>query len=362
MTKKPFVGQRVLANGLLDLIHTDIYGPLNTLARGGFSYFITFTDYHSQYGYVYLIMYKFEAFGSVGKRRNRTLLDMVRSMMSFTELPLSFLGYALETAAKLLNMGHPRWYPRRHTRYGMASQRPTIFLEKGFSVDNRQDGVLLEESSEPPQQNNTTSFEPSVPTDGVPILCRSTRVSRPLERYRFMRFTSQLNNDLKTYREASRTSIRDANGSYKCKLGTYGEVTAVKARLVAKGYTQRPEIDFEETYSPVAMAKSIWILLAIAAWDRSRRILGLTQSSYIEKVLKKFKMENSNQGFLPMRHGIKLSKKESPKPDEELKRILDILYASVVESIQYVVPCTRPDVAYALSVTSRYQACPRVAH
>ena len=32
-----------------------------------------------------------------------TLLDMVRSMMSFTDLPLSFWGYALETAAFTLN-------------------------------------------------------------------------------------------------------------------------------------------------------------------------------------------------------------------------------------------------------------------
>ncbi|KAL0445936.1 UNVERIFIED_CONTAM: Retrovirus-related Pol polyprotein from transposon RE2 [Sesamum latifolium] len=52
---------------------------------------------------------------------------------------------------------------------------------------------------------------------------------------------------------------------YKRKLGANGEVTAFKARLVAKGYTQRPGVDFEETYSPVAMAKSIRILLAIAA-------------------------------------------------------------------------------------------------
>ncbi|KAL0457785.1 UNVERIFIED_CONTAM: Retrovirus-related Pol polyprotein from transposon RE2 [Sesamum latifolium] len=53
---------------------------------------------------------------------------------------------------------------------------------------------------------------------------------------------------------------------YKRKLGADREVTAFKARLVAKGYTQRPGIDFEETYSLVAMAKSIRILLAIAAW------------------------------------------------------------------------------------------------
>ncbi|KAL0294442.1 UNVERIFIED_CONTAM: Retrovirus-related Pol polyprotein from transposon TNT 1-94 [Sesamum radiatum] len=53
---------------------------------------------------------------------------------------------------------------------------------------------------------------------------------------------------------------------YKRKLGADGEVTTFKARFVAKGYTQRPGVDFEETYSPVAMAKSIRIMLAIAAW------------------------------------------------------------------------------------------------
>jgi hypothetical protein len=34
----------------------------------------------------------------VSERRNRTLLDMVRSMMSLTDLPLSFWGYALENS------------------------------------------------------------------------------------------------------------------------------------------------------------------------------------------------------------------------------------------------------------------------
>ena len=39
----------------------------------------------------------------VSERHNRTLLDMVRSMMSLTDLSLSFWGYALETAAFTLN-------------------------------------------------------------------------------------------------------------------------------------------------------------------------------------------------------------------------------------------------------------------
>ncbi|KAL0401919.1 UNVERIFIED_CONTAM: hypothetical protein Slati_4221800 [Sesamum latifolium] len=96
--------------------------------------------------------------------------------------------------------------------------------------------------------------------------------------------------------------------------------------------------------------------------DRSRRMLGLTQSSYMENVLKRFKMEHSKRGLLPMRHGVKLSKKQSHKTDEELKKMSNIPYASAVGSIQYTIQCTRPDVACALSVTSRYQACAGEAH
>nr|GEV89445.1 hypothetical protein [Tanacetum cinerariifolium] len=41
---------------------------------------------------------------AVNKRRNRTLLDMVRSMMNITTLPKSFGGYALQSAVRILNM------------------------------------------------------------------------------------------------------------------------------------------------------------------------------------------------------------------------------------------------------------------
>ena len=45
--------------------------------------------------------------------------------------------------------------------------------------------------------------------------------------------------------------------------------------------------------------------------DRSRRLLGLSQSTYIDKVLKWFNMSEAKKGFLPLSHGMRLSKTES---------------------------------------------------
>ena len=49
------------SSGLLELIHTDICGPFNVRSVDGFSYFITFTDDLSRYGYIYSIREKSEA-------------------------------------------------------------------------------------------------------------------------------------------------------------------------------------------------------------------------------------------------------------------------------------------------------------
>jgi transposase InsO family protein len=50
------------ASDLLELIHTDVSGPMSTTAKGGYRYFITFTDDLSRFGYVYLMNHKSETF------------------------------------------------------------------------------------------------------------------------------------------------------------------------------------------------------------------------------------------------------------------------------------------------------------
>ena len=47
---------------MLELVHSDVCGPMSTQARGGYEYFITFIDDYPRFGYVYLMKQKFEAF------------------------------------------------------------------------------------------------------------------------------------------------------------------------------------------------------------------------------------------------------------------------------------------------------------
>ena len=147
------------AKGILELINSDVCGPMHVQARGGSFYFITFSDDFSRFGWVYLMRYKSETFekfrefnnevenqsrksiktlqfdrggeylsieftqflkdngiiaqltppytpqmNGVLERRNHTLLDMVQSMISFSKLPISLWRYALETAVCVLNV------------------------------------------------------------------------------------------------------------------------------------------------------------------------------------------------------------------------------------------------------------------
>ncbi|GJT95982.1 retrotransposon protein, putative, ty1-copia subclass, partial [Tanacetum coccineum] len=95
---------------------------------------------------------------------------------------------------------------------------------------------------------------------------------------------------------------------------------------------------------------------------RSRRLIGLCQSAYIEKILKRYHMENSKRGSIPMQEKLRLSKSQGTSTPAKLKCMQNVPYASAVGSIMYVVRCTRLDVAFAQNITSRFQQNPGDLH
>ena len=62
MTKSSFIEKDEWASDVLDFVHTDVCGPMSISVRGGYHYFITFTDDLSRYWYIYLMKYKFKSF------------------------------------------------------------------------------------------------------------------------------------------------------------------------------------------------------------------------------------------------------------------------------------------------------------
>ncbi|KAK8696645.1 hypothetical protein V6N13_001777 [Hibiscus sabdariffa] len=419
MTKTPFNGKGEQASDLLGLIHSDVCGPMNTQARGKFYYFIIFIDDFSRYGYIYLMRHKSEAlekfkefrnevqnqhgksikalrsdrggeylshefdellkecgivsqltppgtpqWNGVSERRNRTLLDRVRSMMSHSDLPISFWGHALETAAFTLNcvpsksvqktphgmwtrkrpsmsfikiwgckayvrhqmstklepkfhkctfVGYPKeskgYYFYNHKEYKVFVARTGVFLEKDFlsSKEDRRNIELEEVQQQQDTEPDLERFSQTVEENSTNLetrpLRRSTRERHEPERYGFLVTTHGDvilidHDEPKTYQEAVSspdsekwleamrsemdnmsdnqvwTLVEPPEGIkpigckwvFKKKTDMDGNVQTYKGRLVAKGYRKIHGIDNDETFSPVAMFKSIRILLAIAAF------------------------------------------------------------------------------------------------
>ncbi|GKA89427.1 retrotransposon protein, putative, ty1-copia subclass [Tanacetum coccineum] len=81
--------------------------------------------------------------------------------------------------------------------------------------------------------------------------------------------------------------------------------------------------------------------------DRSKRLIRLGQNAYMDKILKRYRMDNSKRGHIPMQERLDLNKTQGASTPEEVKRMQNVPYASAVGSIMYAVRCTRPDVAFA---------------
>ncbi|KAL1300528.1 hypothetical protein AAHE18_18G189400 [Arachis hypogaea] len=96
--------------------------------------------------------------------------------------------------------------------------------------------------------------------------------------------------------------------------------------------------------------------------DKHKGILGLSQEAYINKVLERFKMQNCSPSVAPIVKGDKFCLDQCPKNELEKKQMQNIPYASAVGSLIYAQVCTRPDIAFAVSMLGRYQSNPGIIH
>ena len=88
--------------------------------------------------------------------------------------------------------------------------------------------------------------------------------------------------------------------------------------------------------------------------DRPSGTLGLSQKAYISKILERFNMQSCSPDKAPILKGDKFSELQCPRNDLERKQMESIPYASAVGSLMYLQTFTRPDIAFAVGMFSRY--------
>ncbi|GJZ10295.1 retrotransposon protein, putative, ty1-copia subclass [Tanacetum coccineum] len=66
---------------------------------------------------------------------------------------------------------------------------------------------------------------------------------------------------------------------------------------------------------------------------RSKRLIGLSQSAYMDKILKRYRMDNPKRGYIPMQERLDLNKTQGASTPGEVKRMQNVPYASTVGSI-----------------------------
>ncbi|XP_042006053.1 secreted RxLR effector protein 161-like [Salvia splendens] len=96
--------------------------------------------------------------------------------------------------------------------------------------------------------------------------------------------------------------------------------------------------------------------------DRSLGVLGLSQKSYIDKVLARFGMKDYRPGDTPVAKGDKFSLNQCPENELERKEMELHPYASAVGSLMYAQVCTRPDIAFIVGMLGRYLSNPGMDH
>ncbi|GJX92135.1 retrotransposon protein, putative, ty1-copia subclass [Tanacetum coccineum] len=437
MTRKSFPHHPERATDLLRIIHTDVCGSLRHVLRQVFKNKVenqlekTIKALRSDRGSEY-ISQEFKDYlkacaivqqltppytpqhNGVSERINRTLLDMVRSIMNLTTLPLSFLDYALESATHILNMvptkkvdktpyelwygkvlnlsylkvwgcealvkrdmpdklqqrsvkcifiGYPKetmgyyfYFPTENkivvTRYAEFFEKNLITQEvSGRSIDleeiQDEDTSPSEITSEIPM--DVESFEP--PQDEEILIRRSERTRRALNRLSLNVEVEEHSlgdlNEPTSYKAAMLYSesnkfgfaqnldepcvYQKASGSNVTFLNLYVDDIIIMGNHIPSLQSVKDYLG--KCFAMKDLGEAAFILGIKIYRDRSKRLIGLGQNAYMDKILKRYRMDKSKRGYIPMQERLDLNKTQGASTPEEVKRMQNVPYALVVGSI-----------------------------
>ncbi|GJX69768.1 retrotransposon protein, putative, ty1-copia subclass [Tanacetum coccineum] len=306
----------------------------------------------------------------VSERRNRTLLDMVRSMINLTTLPLSFWDYALESATRILNMVPAKKVDK--TLYELwYGKVPNLSYLKVWGCE----ALVKRDTPDKLEQRSSGGFEP--PQEEVIPIRRSERTHRAPNR-------------LCLNVEVEEHSLGDLNEptSYKAAMLTLNlirRIDAMNAKYNSDGqyvwvlslakFYSTLWFDYEEMFSdPVADIRAIRILISIAAFfdyeiwqmDEKTAFLNgyLDEDIYMDLGEAKFILGSQNAIEIDRRTNDLVKNAYMIRSYRDIRWIIPsgTIPNARKADLNKITRCTRPDFAFAQNITSRFQQNPGELH
>ncbi|CAA0826453.1 Pentatricopeptide repeat-containing protein [Striga hermonthica] len=95
---------------------------------------------------------------------------------------------------------------------------------------------------------------------------------------------------------------------------------------------------------------------------RNCKVIDGDRAKDLIEILERFNMKSAKPVNTPLASHFKLSKQSCPTSQEEKEAMAGVPYSSAVGSLMYAMVCTRPDIAHAVGIVSRYLSNPGKDH